>query len=159
MRREPTSLGTFLCSLLRDGLRCAVACDGVMMDAGSIRRNYVYPPDYAQFTYGDLKKVVFLARASSRALWRAPCGRAISIRGCSRFGKHEPRRARAQEIPFDTEMVVVSLPGQVVMDAVRASRERALLDPPQDWGGYMQLDDGFRCIPPPHSPHHLEPVN
>ena len=41
-------------------------------------------------------------------------------------------------------MAVVSLTGQVVMDAVRASRERALLDPPQDWGGYMQLDDGFR---------------
>jgi hypothetical protein len=30
---------------------------------------------------------------------------------------------------------------------VRASRERAFLDPPQDWGGYMQLDDGFRCHP------------
>ncbi len=49
--------GLFLCSLVRDGLRCSVACDGVMMDAGSIRRNHVYPSDYAQFTYGDLKKV------------------------------------------------------------------------------------------------------
>ncbi len=51
-------------------------------------------------------------------------------------------------------MVVVSLPGQVVVDAVRASRARAFLDPPQDWGGYMQLDDGFRCQLPPPWPVH-----
>ncbi len=57
-----------------------------------------------------------------------------------------------QEIPFDTEMVVVSLPGSVVVEAVRASRARAFLDPPQDWGGYMQLDDGFR-LPPTSPPH------
>ncbi len=49
--------GVFLCSLVRDGLRCSVACDGVMMDAGSIRRNHVYPSDCTHFTYGDLKKV------------------------------------------------------------------------------------------------------
>jgi hypothetical protein len=57
VRRAEVTAGVFLCSLVRDGLRCAVACDGVMMDAGSIRRNHVYPPGYAQFTYGDLKKV------------------------------------------------------------------------------------------------------
>ena len=46
----------FLCSLVRDGFRASVACDGVMMDAGSIRRNHVYPADCRQFTFGDLKK-------------------------------------------------------------------------------------------------------
>ncbi len=40
-------------------------------------------------------------------------------------------------------MVVVSLPGAVVVEAVRASRARAYKEPPEDWGGYMQLDDGF----------------
>jgi hypothetical protein len=53
-------------------------------------------------------------------------------------------------------MVVVSLPGSVVVEAVRASRARAFLDPPQDWGGYMQLDDGFR-LPPTSPPHLLSP--
>ncbi len=56
VRRAEVTAGTFLCSLVRDGLRCSVPCDGVMMDAGSIRRNYVYPLDYTHFTYGDLKK-------------------------------------------------------------------------------------------------------
>ena len=104
VRRGESTMGTFLCSLVRDGFRQSVQCDGVMMDAGSIRRNHVYPDTHAQFTFGDLKK----------------------------------------EVPFDTEMVVVSLPGAVVAEAVRASRGRASKDPPEDWGGYLQLDDGFR---------------
>jgi hypothetical protein len=29
------------------------------------------------------------------------------------------------------------------VEAVRASRSRAFKDPPEDWGGYMQTDDGF----------------
>ena len=104
IRREESTMGTFLCSLVRDGFRRGLKCDGVMMDAGSIRRNYVYPESHVQFTYGDLKK----------------------------------------EIPFDTEMVVVSLPGHVIVAAVQASRARAAKIPPEDWGGYFQLDDGFR---------------
>jgi len=40
-------------------------------------------------------------------------------------------------------MVVVKLPGKVIADAVTFSRQKAFLDPPEDWGGYMQLDDGF----------------
>lgn len=39
--------------------------------------------------------------------------------------------------------VVVSIEGKVVCDAIKASRERAYKSPPEDWGGYMQLDDGF----------------
>jgi hypothetical protein len=104
IRRSESTLATFLCTLLRDGFRSSFMCDGVLIDAGAIRRNHTYPEHYTQFTYGDLKK----------------------------------------EIPFDTEMVVVSLPGSVVAEAVRASRARAFLDPPEDWGGYMQLDEGFR---------------
>jgi hypothetical protein len=104
IRRTESTMARFLCSLVRDGFRCSVECDGVMMDAGSIRRNYFYPDTHNQLTYGDLKK----------------------------------------EIPFDTEMVVVSLPGSVVVEAVKASRSRARKDPPEDWGGYMQLDDGFK---------------
>jgi 2',3'-cyclic-nucleotide 2'-phosphodiesterase (5'-nucleotidase family) len=108
MRRGPTSVGTLISSLVRDGFRDSFgsvdACDGVMMDAGAIRRNYTYPENYDSFTYGDLKK----------------------------------------EVPFDSEMVVVSIPGSVICDAIKASRERAYKEPPEDWGGYMQLDDGFK---------------
>ena len=108
MRREPTPIGTMLTSLVRDGFRSATqsaaACDGVMMDAGALRRNFEYPEGYTIFTFGDLKK----------------------------------------EIPFPSGMVLVSMKGSVVRDAVAASRARAFKDPPEDWGGYMQLDDGFK---------------
>ena len=77
---------------------------GVMMDAGSLRRNFEYPEGYSIFTFGDLKK----------------------------------------EIPFPSGMVVVWMKGSVIRDAVAASRARAYKDPPEDWGGYMQLDDGFK---------------
>ena len=43
------------------------------------------------------------------------------------------------ELPFDDEMVVVSLPGRVVRDAVAASR----VIPPEGSGGYLQVDDGM----------------
>ena len=68
VRREETTAGVFLCSLMRDGLRCSVTCDGVMVDAGSIRRNHVYPPDTKQFTYGDLKKVRYRLNSTANLL-------------------------------------------------------------------------------------------
>ncbi len=74
VRRAEVTAGVFLCSLVRDGLRCSVPCDGVMMDAGSIRRNYVYPPDYAQFTFGDLKKVTQLPSSTHPTAIGAPAG-------------------------------------------------------------------------------------
>jgi len=62
MRREPTPIGTLLTSLVRDGIRSAdgssAACDGVIMDAGALRRNLEYPEGYSVFTYGDLKKEI-----------------------------------------------------------------------------------------------------
>jgi hypothetical protein len=47
------------------------------------------------------------------------------------------------------------MPGIVVVEAVRASRSRAFADPPADWGGYMQIDDGFqaRFVLHCHRPH------
>lgn len=54
-------------------------CDCVMVDAGAIRRNYVYPEGYDDFTYGDLKK----------------------------------------EVPFDSEMVCVTMNGSVISEAVK----------------------------------------
>ncbi len=82
VRRAEVTAAVFLCSLVRDGLRCSVPCDGVMMDAGSIRRNHVYPPGYTQFTFGDLKKVVALYPPVSFVLTprQPPCWLACSPR-------------------------------------------------------------------------------
>jgi len=107
IRRSQTTVGTLLTSLVRDGLRQTAgnkeACEGVMMDAGAIRRNFEYPEGYSVFTWGDLKK----------------------------------------EVPFSSEIVVVSIPGQILADAIQFSRKRAYFEVPEDWGGFMQLDDGF----------------
>mmetsp|Transcript_56365 Transcript_56365/g.132030 ORF Transcript_56365/g.132030 Transcript_56365/m.132030 type:complete len:227 (+) Transcript_56365:3-683(+) len=48
-----------------------------------------------------------------------------------------------KEVPFSSEVVVVSLPGALLSAAVAFSRQRAYYDPPEDWGGFLQLDDGF----------------
>ncbi len=112
VRRAEVTAGVFLCSLVRDGLRCSVACDGVMMDAGSIRRNHVYPSDYAQFTYGDLKKVTPpslppITRFMQRCLatchaWRSYCpsrrvprGRRAACARCRAWHKDDHRRMAA----------------------------------------------------------------
>ena len=43
---------------LRESAGSDSACEGVMVDAGAIRRNYKYPEDCNMFTYGDLKKEI-----------------------------------------------------------------------------------------------------
>jgi 5'-nucleotidase, C-terminal domain len=89
-RHAQTSLGSRICSLLRDEL----GADACVFNGGGIRGNR----DYRQrFTYGDLKG----------------------------------------EVPFDNEVVIVSLPGSVLADAVAASRAHA----PADSGAFLQVDD------------------
>jgi hypothetical protein len=44
------------------------------------------------------------------------------------------------EVPFDNEVVVISIPGRVLRDAIVASRALA----PQEHGGFLQVDDGIR---------------
>ena len=79
VRREEVTAGVFLCSLVRDGLRCSVKCDGVMMDAGSIRRNHVYPPDGKQFTYGDLKKASQTHRVRASCAWQPKARHCLTL--------------------------------------------------------------------------------
>eukprot|EP00960_Hanusia_phi_P059505 764189-Hanusia_phi.AAC.1 len=60
-----------------------------------------------------------------------------------------------KEIPFSSEIVVVSIPGKVLADAIQFSRKRAYFDVPEDWGGFMQLDNvrkNYPPDPPPASP-------
>jgi 2',3'-cyclic-nucleotide 2'-phosphodiesterase (5'-nucleotidase family) len=89
-RARQTSLGTLVCSRLRD----ALGADACVFNAGGIRASR----DYAErFTYGDLKA----------------------------------------EVPFDNEVIVARLPGQVLREAVAASRALA----PAESGGFLQVDD------------------
>jgi 2',3'-cyclic-nucleotide 2'-phosphodiesterase (5'-nucleotidase family) len=89
-RRMQTTLGTLLCSSLRDILG-AEAC---IFNGGGIRgsRNYEHT-----FTYADLET----------------------------------------ELPFDNEVVVIDLPGEVLCKAVSFSRQNA----PAESGGFLQVDD------------------
>ena len=77
-RTKQTTLGTLICSRLRDCLG-AEAC---LFNGGGIRAARDYPE---RFTYGDVEA----------------------------------------EVPFDNEVVVVSMPGRVIRDAVAASRSKA----------------------------------
>ncbi|HEX8796471.1 MAG TPA: 5'-nucleotidase C-terminal domain-containing protein [Polyangiaceae bacterium] len=47
------------------------------------------------------------------------------------------------ELPFDNEVVVVSLPGAVLAEAITASRAHA----PAESGGYLQVDDRLATTP------------
>jgi 2',3'-cyclic-nucleotide 2'-phosphodiesterase (5'-nucleotidase family) len=89
-RARQTSLGTLVCSRLRDALG-AEAC---VFNGGGLRAGRAY---HGHFTYGDVKA----------------------------------------ELPFDNEVVVVSLPGRVVREAVASSRAHA----PAESGGFLQVDD------------------
>jgi hypothetical protein len=92
-RHRQTSLGTELCSRIRDTLDS----DGCFLNGGGIRAGREYRE---KFTYGDLKA----------------------------------------EVPFDNELVVVTLPGRVIAEAVAASRAYA----PAESGGFLQVDDRMR---------------
>ncbi|HSQ66533.1 MAG TPA: 5'-nucleotidase C-terminal domain-containing protein [Polyangiaceae bacterium] len=89
-RARQTSMGTLVCSRLRDELG-AQAC---LFNGGGIRGAREYRD---RVTYGDLKT----------------------------------------EVPFDNEVVVATLPGRVVAEAVAASRAHA----PTEYAGFLQVDD------------------
>jgi 2',3'-cyclic-nucleotide 2'-phosphodiesterase (5'-nucleotidase family) len=65
------------------------------------------------------------------------------IRGARDYRERFTFADLKQEMPFDNEMVVVQLPGQVLADAIVQSRSRrAVLS-----GGFFQHDDGASCDP------------
>lgn len=99
IRLGQTTMGTLLCSALRD----AVVADCAVINAGNIRGNTLYPDDKNSVTYADLKS----------------------------------------EMPFDSKITVVPLPGKVINEVVAFTRQFALQDPPVEKGMYAQLDDGM----------------
>ena len=99
MRQRPTTVGTFLCTVLREALQV----EAVLVGAGSIRGNRSYAAETA-FSYAHLKA----------------------------------------EVPFNTIITVVDLPGRVIDAMVSHTRAFALQKPPVEKGGYLQTDDGVR---------------
>jgi 2',3'-cyclic-nucleotide 2'-phosphodiesterase (5'-nucleotidase family) len=61
------------------------------------------------------------------------------IRGAREYHGHFAYGDLEGEVPFDNEMVVVSLPGRVLREAIAASRAHA----PAESGGFFQVDDGM----------------
>ena len=98
MRQRPTTVGTFLCTVLREALQV----EAVLVGAGSIRGNRSYA-DETDFSYAHLKA----------------------------------------EVPFNTIITVVDLPGRVIGAMVSHTRAFALQKPPVEKGGYLQADDGL----------------
>ena len=96
MRFEPTTIGTFICSAIKN----ALGVDVCLLAAGCIRANRDYFNE-EKLTYANLK----------------------------------------QEIPFDTIIVNVELPGHVICDMIEFTRAFALQQPPIEKGGYLQSDD------------------
>ena len=91
-RRQQTSMGTLVCTAVRE----ALGADGCVINGGGIRGSHEYRD---LLTYADLKT----------------------------------------EVPFDNEVVVASLPGRVLRDAIAASRAMA----PAESGSFLQVDDGM----------------
>ena len=60
------------------------------------------------------------------------------IRGGREYSQHLAFGDIKEELPFENEMVKVSLPGAVLREAILASRALA----PQESGGFLQVDDG-----------------
>jgi 2',3'-cyclic-nucleotide 2'-phosphodiesterase (5'-nucleotidase family) len=100
------------------------------------------------------------ARARQTSVGRLFCSRlrdALGAEGCLLNGGGI-RAARAYhghftygdleaELPFDNEMVVASLPGKVLREAVAASRAHA----PAESGGFLQVDDRMTVEEPGHA--------
>ena len=96
MRFDPTTMGTFICSSIKN----ALGTDVCLIAAGCIRANRDYFNE-EKLTYANLK----------------------------------------QEIPFDTIIVNVELPGGLICDMIEYTRAFALQSPPVEKGGYLQSDD------------------
>lgn len=60
------------------------------------------------------------------------------IRGARDYAERLTYGDLEVELPFDNEVDVVALPGQVLADAIAASRARA----PVEWGAFLQVDSG-----------------
>jgi 2',3'-cyclic-nucleotide 2'-phosphodiesterase (5'-nucleotidase family) len=93
-RSRQTSIGTLICSRLRD----ALGADVCLFNGGGIRGSRTYPS--GRLTYGNIE----------------------------------------EEVPFDNEVVVVTMEGSVLREVVAASRANA----PAESGAFLQVDDRVR---------------
>jgi 2',3'-cyclic-nucleotide 2'-phosphodiesterase (5'-nucleotidase family) len=62
-----------------------------------------------------------------------------AIRAARTYERHFTYGDLEAEVPFENEVVVASLPGRVLREAIAASRAHA----PLESGGYLQVDDGI----------------
>ncbi len=100
------------------------------------------------------------ARARETSVGRLFCSRlrdALGAEGCllngggiraaRTYDGHFTYGDLEAELPFDNEMVVASLPGWLLREAVAASRAHA----PAESGGFLQVDDAMTVAEPGHA--------
>jgi 2',3'-cyclic-nucleotide 2'-phosphodiesterase (5'-nucleotidase family) len=66
------------------------------------------------------------------------------IRGARTYARRLTYGDLEAEVPFDNEVVVASLPGRVLREAITASRAHA----PVESGGFLQVDEGMEIARP-----------
>jgi len=86
----------------------------------------------------------FICSSIKHALGTDVC---LLAAGCIRANKDYVNEAKLtyanlkQEIPFDTIIVNIELPGSVITEMIEYTRAFALQEPPVEKGGYLQTDD------------------
>jgi len=127
VRSHQTTIGALVCTALRKGLRA----DAAVLNAGAIRGNAQYTRCFVSEGGG----------ASQRTRWGEQRRREQRVRpheereraaadedGCAVDGDERPLFTFAdltRELPYDTPIVVVPLPGRVLEEAIHASRTHA----------------------------------
>jgi Ca2+-binding EF-hand superfamily protein len=84
-----------------------------------------------------------------RSAFGADCGmiNAGNIRGNTQYPEDKKNFTYSDlksEMPFDSVVADIPLPGRIINETVRFTRQFALQDPPVEKGSYMQLDDNMK---------------
>lgn len=123
---------------------------------------YLIPPGQVLSSIGTRQHQTSLSTLLASRIRDAESAEGCVLNGGGVRGNREYRERFTYgdlkgEVPFDNEVVVASIPGWVLREAIRASRGRSL----QGSGAFLHVDDGMQVDPSDHRLTHIagEPVD